>query len=117
MKSFGNVCYVLGIVVAIGIGMWQVGMKHNEGNFQEGGELVKGCRFTGYSERGCSGNVSACSSGNYKIVAYIETQTADFQPSYNWLGILKQTARGDCSGTSDCSTPKSPDLASSGCGG
>lgn len=114
MKTLAlSMLYVFSVALAVGIGVAQNEKVYSTDRF---GQQVTGCRFTGYGNSNCQGNVSGCTAGTYKKALYIDTTTADFQPRYV-LGFLQSTARGDCQGTSDCSTPKSPDLTSSGCGG
>lgn len=110
MKTFASsVLYVSSIVVAIAIGMFQVGGTNNPVLPQGSGG--PGCNYDGYTTpTRCA---FPCLSGNYKIEKSSSTAgEGEFRDDGS-----TSAARGDCGGNARCTTPVSIGLASGPCAG
>lgn len=117
MKMFGNLCYALGIVVAIGVGYLGIVPYELPDNHPLSGSGGPGCQYIGYNEYLCSsqtgpgGGSSPCTMGSYKISSQRSgSTTQDFKSEETY------SPRGNCAGNPGCTTPATTDLTSSGCG-
>ncbi|MFK7767588.1 MAG: hypothetical protein AB8B55_10235 [Mariniblastus sp.] len=69
------------------------------------------CEVAGYFTLPCAGLVPGCTGGTVKgiLVSTSGSTTEDFRE------LPTSTARGLCTGNSNCVTPKSSDITSAGC--
>lgn len=117
MKAFASsVLYVFSIVLAVGIGMFQVGKEVHIGNSSEGGD--SDCSFDGYSVYGCISDplTAGCKSGWFEYAEFGSEGTSEYKPKRGLFGRVKYVRLGNCLGDNRCKTPKTTDLTSSGCG-